>query len=291
MKQGHKNDKQWKPGTLGLVCKVWSNFFMRAHGQLPPKHTNLPTIKLLFTPTLILGPSRLWDFPQMQCSQLGWIDPGCWELRRWSDLGHRSLTFLFCGLESTLVCIQWELIPSTWSDSGWVGSGLALLRGSGVQSPLSQVEAETVGSCWSQSIEEGPGGGLWPAWGQLVLTSPRVTVYPTKPEAHYCVISATPTPCWDTQSVRMYKVVSEGLPAGAELVQFSHGMETLSSNISSSAWPIAKAGVTKVWGYALNIDKHSHIILAFPIKVEYNGMWQLIPEIPAFGGQRQDIRV
>lgn len=50
---------------------------------------------------------------------------------------------------------------------------------------LSQVEAEREGSCWSQNREEGPWG--WPVTclKQLVLTSHRGTVYPTKLEVHY----------------------------------------------------------------------------------------------------------
>jgi hypothetical protein len=91
-------------------------------------------------------------------SQDGWTDPGSWEMRSWGDLGHKSLTVLFCGLESHSSVCAVKVLWFCRSDSPawvWLRVRKALLSSCSVR--------------WKQTQQEG--GALEEATGLLGTTS------------------------------------------------------------------------------------------------------------------------
>lgn len=181
---------------------------MRAHGQLPPKHTSLLFFffnhkTALFSLSVSLGLPRPWEFPQdgALTEMLDWPSVlGTGEVRRpWPQ--NYDCPVLWAWVSSSTYSVR-----ALWlASSHPIHSGLTQAEEwpCSAQRQWCPVPAQPSGS-WERAwllVSEQGGGAPWgkpvTCLGQLVLTSHRGTVYPTKPEAHCSLISATHTPCWD----------------------------------------------------------------------------------------------
>lgn len=147
-----------------------SNFLVRPHGQLPPKHTSLSLSLFFFHKTVLfflfvsLGPPRPWEFPQngVLTEMLDWPSVlGTEEVRRpWPQ--KYDCPILWAWVNSSMYSARALWLASSHS----IHSGLTQAE----EWPCSAQRQwcpfpaqpsgswEREGGCWFQSREEGPMG-------------------------------------------------------------------------------------------------------------------------------------